>query len=278
LPFKLTFPSPQILDTTTTTTNTRPSQTSNLLRLPSHVLDIIFDDLDVLDRCSASLTCIHLLHFASKNEHLDYIISRPPSLLRLEQFFTQLNRGWVRRDQHRYCPDCGKFMSIDPHHWRHVSEKYTREHTGRVAGIWRERREDGWLRYWIERWCSNDVGADGTSTAAALRHEDSTALLCPRCAVVSPETNTWRLNRLAARNERHAAGGRATARRIVSPGLSSPYIGLSQQVNGNAYGSSPDLRGRYNASPLLDRRQVSGQRGASQLSSAAAGLGIQTWL
>jgi hypothetical protein len=234
----------------------------------------------VLDRCSASLTCKALLQFASKNEHLDYIISSPPPLPRLEQFFTQLNRGWISRHTQRYCPDCGKFMSIDPHHWRHVSEKHTREHTGRIANIWRERREDGWLRYWIERWCSNN--SDSLSTAAALRHEDSTPLLCPRCAVVSPDTNTWRLNRLAARNERHAAaaGGRTTTRRIVSPGLSSPYIGLSQQVShGGVYGSSPDLRARYNASPLLDRRQVSGQRGASQLSGAAsAGLGIQTWL
>lgn len=158
-------------------------------------------------------------------------------------------------------------MSTDPYHWRHVSEKYTREHTGRVAEVWRERREDGWLRYWIERWCNAD---DRHSTAAALRHEDSTMLLCPKCAVISPETNQWRISRLAARNQRHAGGGQA--RRIVSPGMHSPYAGLGSHTNI----SSPDLRGR---SPPEERRQMP-VRGPvdSNNNIGSAGLGIQTWI
>jgi predicted RNA-binding Zn-ribbon protein involved in translation (DUF1610 family) len=232
------------------------------MRLPPHVVDLIFDELDVLDRCSLALVCKRFLRFANKNEHLDYIISRPPPLYRLEQFFYNLSRGWITRDL-RYCPDCGKYMSKDPHYWRHISEKYTREHTGRVAEIWRERREDGWLRYWIERWCNGD---DHHSTAAALRQEDSTTLLCPKCAIVSPETDQWRTSRLAARNERHAGH----ARRIVSPGMNSPYIGLSTRV----VLDSPDSR---DYSPALGRRQLSGHATA-QASTPSTGLGIHTWI
>ncbi len=177
----------------------------------------------MVDRCSLALSSKSLFLYAQCNEHLDYIIHNPPEQQSLQRFFEkQLSHGWIPRDL-RYCPDCGKFVSIDQHHWRHVSEKYTRELTGRVSQLWRERREDGWLRYWIERWC--DAGQEVDSTARVLRLEDSTPLLCPRCAILNPETNTWRTNRLATRIQRHRP-----KQRVLSPKLQSPREELLMSV------------------------------------------------
>ena len=196
---------------------TSPGLAVKLLQLPSHVLDAIFDHLEVLDRCSLALSSKKLFLYARRNEHLDYVIHSPPDRASLQRFFElQLGRGWIPENL-RYCPDCGKFVSTDQQHWRHVSEKYTREHTGRISQLWRERREDGWLRYWIERWCEN--GQDADNTARALRLEDMTQLLCPRCAIQNPDTNAWRTERLAVRNQRHGGTGKV---RLVSPGLNSP--------------------------------------------------------
>jgi hypothetical protein len=215
---------------------------------------VILDHLNVLDRCALALTCKALLIHSHNNEHLEYIISAPPSLPSLQKFFIrQLSSGWIPRDL-RYCPDCGKFVSIEEHHWRHISEKFTRELTGRVAVLWRERREDGWLRYWLERWCEEpryDSDSSGGSSRN-LKLDDPTALICPRCAILNPDTNAWRLRRLEKRNARHGYGytptiqtrdlgmptpvspggmsstrervlAAATAKnRLMSPGLNSP--------------------------------------------------------
>ena len=187
---------------------------SKFLQLPGHILDAIFDQLEVLDRCTLALTSKQLLIYAQQNEHLNYIMTSPPSLGSLQTFFQkQLGAGWIPHGL-RYCPDCGRFVSTDQLHWRHISEKYTREHTGRISQLWRHRREDGWLRYWIERWCQDSQDVD--NTARALSMEDTTQLLCPKCAIQNPETNMWRTKRLAARNYRHR--GRT---RLVSPGLKS---------------------------------------------------------
>ncbi len=186
-----------------------------LLQLPNHVLDVVFDHLQVLDRCSLALTSKQLFVYAQQNEHLDYIINKPPTLDALQRFFEkQLGTGWIPGEL-RYCPDCGKFVSTNQLHWRHVSEKYTREHTGRISQLWRDRREDGWLRYWIDRWCEDSQDVD--NTARALRLEDTTPLLCPRCAIQNPETNIWRTTRLPARNQRQ--GGRT---RLTPPALRPP--------------------------------------------------------
>ena len=187
---------------------------TKLLQLPNHILDAIFDQLEVLDRCSLALASKQFLVHAQQNEHLEYLMTRPPTLEALQIFFQkQLGAGWISSDL-RYCSDCGKFVSTDQLHWRHVSEKYTREHTGRISRLWRDRREDGWLRYWIERWCEDTPDAD--DTARALSMEDTTPLLCPKCAIQNPETNIGRTKRLAQRNDRHR--GRT---RLVSPGLRS---------------------------------------------------------
>ena len=119
---------------------------STLLQLPTHVLDLIFDELEVLDRCVFALTCRKLLALAQNSEHLDYIINSPPNEHRLQHFFEiQLGYGWIPEGL-SYCPDCGRFVSTDQTHWRYVSEKLTREHSGSIARVWRQRREDGWLR------------------------------------------------------------------------------------------------------------------------------------
>jgi phage FluMu protein Com len=189
---------------------------SRVVRLPEHVLDLIFDELHVLDRCALALTCRRFLTFAQKNEHLDYIIHSPPHERDLQYFFeAQLGVGWIPADL-RYCSDCGRFVSTDPIHWRHVVEKYTREHTGRISNEWRKRREEGWLKYWIDRWCG-----DGSSdpNSQALFRSDATKRLCPRCAVLNPETNAWRLKRLEARTQKHASN-RAL---LLSPGLYSQF-------------------------------------------------------
>ncbi len=112
-------------------------------------MDLIFEELDVLDRCTFALTSRTILCLAQRNEHLDYIIQSPPGEHRIQHFFEiQLGHGWIPTDL-SYCPDCGRFVSTDQTHWRYVSEKYTREHSGNIARVWRERREDGWLRYVI---------------------------------------------------------------------------------------------------------------------------------
>lgn len=204
----------------------REQRHSSLLQLPTFLLDTILDHLAVLDRCALALTCKMLVLHAHHNEHLEYIISAPPSLPALQKFFIrQLSSGWIPRDL-RYCPDCGKFASIAEHHWRHVSEKFTRELTGRVAVLWRERREDGWLRYWIERWCEepryvSDGGSGGNGRT--LKLDDPTALLCPRCAIVNPDTNAWRLRRVEKRNARHGYGN---GHRYGANMTSTPGVGM----------------------------------------------------
>jgi hypothetical protein len=169
----------------------------------------------VLDRCSLALCSKQTFVYAHYNEHLDYIITSPPNPDSLQSFFErQLGRGWISNNL-RYCSDCGRFVSTDQHHWRHVSEKYTREHSGRISRLWRERREDGWLRYWIERWCEDGQDVDGA--ARVLGMEDVTDLVCPKCAILNPDTNAWRTRRAGQRNQWYKGKSR-----LLSPGLKSP--------------------------------------------------------
>lgn len=86
---------------------------TKLLQLPSYILDAIFDRLEVLDRCTLALASKQLLIYAQQNEHLDYIMTGPPTLGSLQTFFQkQLGAGWIPNNL-RYCPDCGKFVSTD---------------------------------------------------------------------------------------------------------------------------------------------------------------------
>ncbi|KIX07040.1 uncharacterized protein Z518_05017 [Rhinocladiella mackenziei CBS 650.93] len=164
---------------------------AKILQLPTEILDAIFDNLDVLDRCCFALCCKSLLRLALSNEHLEYLLITPPKIESLQHFFQdQLGRGWIPNDL-RYCPDCGKFTSTAEFRWRIISEKYSRELSGRVSHIWRARREDGWLRYWIERWCRSGFVSDNMATVSLIR-EDPTTLVCPKCAMQNPDCNKWR--------------------------------------------------------------------------------------
>lgn len=58
--------------------------------------------------------------------------------------------------------------------------------------------------------------------ARALRVEDDTALVCPRCAVVSEEANEWRVNRVRNRNQRNGVGVQGKGK----VWLNSPGLGL----------------------------------------------------
>lgn len=161
------------------------------LPLPVHLIDRIFDELGILDRCCFALCSKSLLNQAAASEHLDYILAFPPSREELQTFFEiRLGRGWVNGSA-RYCVCCGKFASTDAVEWRLISERFTRERSGYVADLWRDRRNDGWLRYWIERWCVNESPGED-SAESSIRREDKTILLCPRCAVMDPDNNDWR--------------------------------------------------------------------------------------
>jgi hypothetical protein len=162
-----------------------------ILQLPIEILNSIFDELDVLDRCALALCAKRLSQVALTQEHLDYLLNQPPDLGALQHFFQyQLGRGWIPGDL-QYCPDCGKFGSTAQGYWRMVSEKQSRELSGRVSKLWRQRRDDGWLRYWIERWCLSGYHCDDRTTRALIR-EDQTVLTCPRCAIQNPDCNRWR--------------------------------------------------------------------------------------
>lgn len=162
--------------------------------LPEHILDLIFDRLDILDRCCFALCCKSLLKHAAQNEHLVYLLTDPPSPDRLREFFEgRLSGDWLQ-GRLKYCTDCGRYQSTSGAHWRDISEKYTRERSGRIPGLWKSRREDGWLRYWIERWSEINV-QEPDAGALLLRKDDPTAIICPRCSVVNIECNAWRLNR-----------------------------------------------------------------------------------
>lgn len=162
-----------------------------ILQLPIEILNSIFDGLDILDRCALALCSRRLSQVALTQEHLEYLLNKPPDLRALQHFFqNQLGRGWIPVDL-QYCPDCGKFGSTAQGYWRMVSEKYSREMSGRVAALWRQRREDGWLRYWIERWCLTGYHCEDRTTRALIR-EDQTILTCPRCAIQNVECNRWR--------------------------------------------------------------------------------------
>lgn len=161
------------------------------LPIPSPVIDYIFDELNILDRCCLALCNRALLNHAVKNEHLHYLLNDPPSRKDLQDFFERrLGRGWVG-NRLRYCGCCGLFVSIQTIHWRLISERWTRERSGSIADLWRARRDDGWLRYWIERWCSEPLDM-GHWAASAIRKEDRTRLLCPKCAILDTENNDWR--------------------------------------------------------------------------------------
>lgn len=162
-----------------------------ILQLPVEILNDIFDELDILDRCALAFGSKRLSQVALTQGHLDYLLNQPPDLGALQHFFQhQLGRGWVPVDL-QYCPDCGKFGSTAQGYWRMVSEKHSREMSGRVATLWRQRREDGWLRYWIERWCLSGYHCDDRTTRALIR-EDQTVLVCPRCAIQNVDCNRWR--------------------------------------------------------------------------------------
>ena len=162
-----------------------------ILKLPAEILNVIFDELDVLDRCVLALCCKRLTLLAHTQEHLDYLLTKPPNPSTLQYFFQhQLGHTWIPSDL-QYCPDCGKFVSTAQTHWRVVSEKHSRELSGRVSQLWRNRRDDGWLRYWIERWCLSGYRCDDRTTRALIR-EDHTILVCPRCAMQNPEYHAWR--------------------------------------------------------------------------------------
>lgn len=162
--------------------------------LSEHILDLIFDRLDILDRCCFALCSRSLLKQAAHNEHLQYLLTHPPSPDRLRDFFEgRLGGNWLQ-GRLKYCTDCGRFQSRSSQEWRDISEKYTRERSGRIPGLWKSRREDGWLRYWIERWSDQDVQEPDVG-ALLLRREDPTTIVCPRCSVVNVDCNAWRLNR-----------------------------------------------------------------------------------
>lgn len=155
------------------------------------MVDRIFEELHILDRCCLALCSKILLKHAQANEHLEYLIDCPPTRAQIQTFFeTQLGQGWVSSDL-RYCSDCGRLVTTSAAYWRYTSERLTREKSGRISDIWRQRREDGWLRYWIERWCVSRIWPED-ATASALKLEDETTLVCPRCAVVNPDCNAWR--------------------------------------------------------------------------------------
>ncbi|KIW61751.1 hypothetical protein PV05_01836 [Exophiala xenobiotica] len=189
-----------MLDNHPPSKNKRVSTTTRFLDLPAEILDIIFDDLDILDRCSLALCCRQLCRIAWSNEHLEYSLIEPPSIRSLQYFFQcQLGRGWIP-DTLRYCPDCGKFASTTQVQWRAISEKQTREMSGRVSRLWRARREDGWLRYWIDRWCMDEFDRPDKVTMTLLQ-QDPTTPVCPKCAMQSTEGNRWRLKK-----SRHLCG------------------------------------------------------------------------
>jgi hypothetical protein len=162
--------------------------------LPEDILDLIFDRLEILDRCCFALCSRSLLTQAVQNEHLQYLLTHPPPPEQLREFFEgRLGGNWLQ-GKLKYCTDCGRFQSTSGAHWRDTSEKYTRERSGRIPGLWKSRREDGWLRYWIERWSDQDV-QEPDAGALLLRREDPTTIVCPRCSVVNVDCNAWRLNR-----------------------------------------------------------------------------------
>ena len=163
-----------------------------LLLLPDGVLVAIFQHLDVLDRCSLALSSWRLMRLATAHMQLNYDMHHPPTHEQLQNFFeNRLAPQWKSKCL-RYCSDCGKFVTTNGKHWRGESEKNTRERAGRIAELWRNRREDGWLRYWIERWADGNSTYEQDATARMLRRDDQTAVVCPPCAIQSPECNSWR--------------------------------------------------------------------------------------
>jgi hypothetical protein len=156
---------------------------------------MIFDRLEILDRCCFALCCRSLLKHATKYEYLQYRLTDPPCPEQLRDFFERRLGGDWLPGRLKYCTDCGCFQSTSGAHWRDISEKYTRERSGRIPGLWKLRREDGWLRYWIERWSDQDI-QEPDAGSLLLRREDPTAIVCPRCSVLNVECNAWRLDKM----------------------------------------------------------------------------------
>lgn len=172
----------------------RTSKLRRIQHLPEPILDLVFDHLQILDRCCLALCCKLLFKHAAQNEHLIYLLTQPPSPEQLRKFFEERLGGDWLRGRLKYCTDCGRYQSKSGAHWRDISEKYTRERSGRIPGLWKSRREDGWLRYWIERWSDSYV-QEPDAGALLLRRDDPTTIVCPRCSIVNVECNAWRLNR-----------------------------------------------------------------------------------
>jgi hypothetical protein len=184
----------QILAETPSERRPRPSPCRSLEDLPGAILDLVFDRLEILDRSCLALCSKFLLKRAAEHEHLTYLLHQPPSAERLRNFFEERLSGTWLQGRLKYCTDCGRYQSTSGAHWRDISEKYTRERSGRIPGLWKSRREDGWLRYWIERWAETDI-KEPDAGALLLMREDPTTIVCPRCSVQNVECNAWRLNR-----------------------------------------------------------------------------------